>query len=375
VDWDGPNDDAPGYVGDGWDFNNGYNWDDDVNPSGEAWNIFRRTYAPYPLPMNLDIHVTSDIATSTGTINNVAGYTYVVKLTVDNGVTVTNSAALTYNSAGLFTVKTGAFYDMRYGQLALENKNLTMVIEEDAWLFCSALRHNNGAKVDVNGLLEAWSVSRISDDAGYRLAVYDGGEFLVHTGVPSGGWSKGGKVTMFIGSTVTLYGDHSAPSDYLAKVQAGEPGVWEVSYDGGWTTIKLVPVTLLLDILPDSCPNDLTVNLQSKGRLPMAILGSETFDVSTIAVDTISVGGVAFPVKAPSILDVSAPAGEEECACQIGIDGYADLVLHFSRRDVIQALGLDLMEPGTVVPVTVEGHLADGLPFVATDCVTLVDRE
>jgi hypothetical protein len=89
-------------------------------------------------------------------------------------------------------------------------------------------------------------------------------------------------------------------------------------------------------------------------------------------VDTISIGGVAFPVKAPSIVDVSAPAGGQECACQIGIDGYADLVLHFSQREVIQALGLDDMEPGTVVAVTVEGRLTNGGPFVATDCVTLV---
>jgi len=130
-----------------------------------------------------------------------------------------------------------------------------------------------------------------------------------------------------------------------------------------------------LDILPDDCPNDFTVNLKSKGRLPMAILGSATFDVSTIDVDTISIGGVVYPVKAPSMEDVSAPAGAEECACQVGTDGYPDLVLHFSRREVIQALGLDTMASGTVVPITVEGQLLDGTPFEATDCVTLVGRK
>jgi formylglycine-generating enzyme len=130
-----------------------------------------------------------------------------------------------------------------------------------------------------------------------------------------------------------------------------------------------------LDIGPSDCPNDFTINLKSKGRLPMAILGTEEFDVSQIDANTISIGGIVFPVKTPAIEDVSAPVGGEECACQIGIDGYADLVLHFSRRDVIQALGLDMMVPGTVVPVTVEGNLSDGTPFQATDCVTLVGRE
>jgi len=234
VDWDGNYDGD----GDGWDFNNGLNWDDNVNPSGDAWNIFRRTYSPYPPPMDLDIRITSDIATSTGTIYNVSGYTYTVDLTVDSGVTVTNSAALAYNPPGEFRVKTGAFYDMRYGQLGLENGNLTMVIEPDARLFCSTLRHNNGAMVDVYGLLEAWTVSRISAEGTYRLNVYGGGEFVVHSGVPAGAWGDEGLVTMFLCSTVTLNGDHS--TDYLTKVQAGEPGTWDVEFDGTWTTIRLI---------------------------------------------------------------------------------------------------------------------------------------
>jgi len=240
VDWDG---NADGDGGDGWDFNNGLNWDDNVNPSGDAWNIFRRTYSPYPLPMNLDIHVTSDITTSTGTTYNVAGYTYAVNLTVESGVTMTGSsgAGLVYNSAGLVTVKSNATYDIRYGTLDLENSNAIVAIEDEGWLYCSSLRHNNGAKMDVYGLLEAWSVNRISGEGTYRLNVYDGGEFVVHSGVPAGAWPDDGLVTQFVGSTVTLYGDHSAPADYLAKVQMGEAGTWDVEFDGAWTTIMLTP--------------------------------------------------------------------------------------------------------------------------------------
>jgi len=47
--------------------------------------------------------------------------------------------------------------------------------------------------------------------------------------------------------------------------------------------------SLNLDILPSDCPNPFRVNLLSTGRLPMAILGSATFDVSTIDVNTISI--------------------------------------------------------------------------------------
>jgi hypothetical protein len=83
---------------------------------------------------------------------------------------------------------------------------------------------------------------------------------------------------------------------------------------------------------------------------------------------------MVFPAKTPSVEDVSSPAAEE-CGCHGGPDGIYDLVIHVSRRELIQALGLDTLEPGTVVPVTVEGALSDGTPITAVDCVTLLARE
>ena len=225
-----------GWGGDGTSWGDVLNWDESI-PLATTWDVNK--LGEQGTPSNHNIHITANSTSGTGTINDQAGYT--VNLTVEDGVTLTNSGGLSYYAAGLFTVKTGAFYDMRYGQLAIENKNLTMVIEEDAWLYCSTLRHNNGSMVDVYGLLEAWTVSRISAEETYRLNVYDGAEFVVHSGVPAGAWGDAGLVTMFVGSTVTLYGDHSAPADYLAKVQMGEPGTWDVAFDGGWTTIMLTP--------------------------------------------------------------------------------------------------------------------------------------
>jgi hypothetical protein len=119
------------------------------------------------------------------------------------------------------------------------------------------------------------------------------------------------------------------------------------------------PIELPLDILPgddDPPENPLTVNLQSKGRLPMAILGSEDAVGADIDPDSISIAGVVLPVKTPKV------EGD-------------DLVIHVSRRDLILALGLDAMDPGTVVEVTVDGQLLDGTPFTATDSIVLVARE
>ncbi|HRR83688.1 MAG TPA: hypothetical protein P5316_01645 [Phycisphaerae bacterium] len=224
-----------GWGGDGTSWHDVLNWDDSI-PSATTWDVNKT--GEQGTPGNHNIRITANGTCGSGTIYDQPGYT--VNMTLEENRTMTNSGALNYYAAGLFTVKTGAFYDMRNGQLGLESSGLTVAIEPNGRLFCSTLRHNNGAKVDVYGLLEAWTVSRIAADSGYRLAVYGGGEFLVHDSVPTGGWSKDGKVTQYLCSTVTLAGDHTAPADYLTKVQAGEPGTWDVSYSGGWTTIRLI---------------------------------------------------------------------------------------------------------------------------------------
>ena len=122
-------------------------------------------------------------------------------------------------------------------------------------------------------------------------------------------------------------------------------------------------VQIALDILPNDDPNELTQNVRSKGRLPMAILGSAALDVSLIDPDSIAIVGAdtVGPLKAPSICDESS-------------DGIDDLVIHVSRRDLILALGLLDLDPGTVVDITVVGVLLDGTCFEATDSVTLVAR-
>jgi hypothetical protein len=139
------------------------------------------------------------------------------------------------------------------------------------------------------------------------------------------------------------------------------------------TITVIVPVDL--DIQPGACPNTLNTNTRGKSKLPVAILGTDLLDVNEIAIDSISITGTVFPVKTPSIEDVGTPFEDEECECHsAGADGYDDLVIHFSKRDVILGLGLDAMEPGTVLPITVEGKLLDDTPFEATDCVVLVGR-
>ncbi|MHC4443304.1 MAG: hypothetical protein ACYTF1_00615 [Planctomycetota bacterium] len=116
------------------------------------------------------------------------------------------------------------------------------------------------------------------------------------------------------------------------------------------------PLQVDVDILPHDDPNLFTVNTQGKGRLPIEILASEDYDISKIDVTSISIAGVVFPVTEPKIGDSG------------------NLQIKISRRALILALGLDLLDPGTLVDVSVEGTLVTGGPFVGSDSIVLEAR-
>ncbi len=94
-----------------------------------------------------------------------------------------------------------------------------------------------------------------------------------------------------------------------------------------------------VDLKPGSCPNAFRIG--SSGLVPVAVLGTEAFDVATVDAATLRFAGVA-PARV-SVEDVSAPfaGGRESCAsCTTsGPDGYLDLVLHVDRRELAAALG------------------------------------
>jgi hypothetical protein len=123
-----------------------------------------------------------------------------------------------------------------------------------------------------------------------------------------------------------------------------------------------------LDIKPGSCPNP--INPKSKGKLPVAILGTAEFDVLDIDVSSLLLEGVA-PIRS-SVEDVSAPLiGGEECDCtEEGPDGYDDLTLKFQTQEIVAAIGP--LSPGNEIVLTITGALIDGAPFEASDCVVIV---
>lgn len=139
-----------------------------------------------------------------------------------------------------------------------------------------------------------------------------------------------------------------------------------------------------LDIKPGSCPNPLNATAMQKnngngmsvkgnGVLPVAILGSDNFDVNDIDVSTILLEGI-MPLR-HNYADVATPvANGDECDCnRLGGDGLTDLALKFSRNDIVMTIG-DFTNKETR-SLTLTGMLYDGTPFEASDCVRLQGKE
>lgn len=134
-------------------------------------------------------------------------------------------------------------------------------------------------------------------------------------------------------------------------------------------------VEVALDIKPTSCPNP--INCKSQGVLPVAILGTADFDVTTIDPASVRLLGVA-PLRW-GLADVATPfepfGGKTSCTrdCTTrGPDGFLDLTFKFDTQEVVQAIG---PVAGTeCLAVTVTGALREehgGTPITGEDVVRL----
>ena len=116
-------------------------------------------------------------------------------------------------------------------------------------------------------------------------------------------------------------------------------------------------IEVLIDIKPGGDPN--SINLCSNGAVPIAILGSDTFDVYDIDTETLRFAEAS--VKVVGKKDPHSLCNYED----VNDDTFHDLVCHFLTADIA---GTD----GQSSTATVNGELLNGTPFEGTDIVNIV---
>ncbi len=179
-------------------------------------------------------------------------------------------------------------------------------------------------------------------------------------------------------------------ASYIVATQNGD-GSWTDNQWGdtvlgtAWALLTLQKVTVVhhievpVDIKPGSCPNPL--NLKGKGVLPVAVLGTEDFDVGMIDPDTVRLSREGIEASVAPVRwdyeDVATPFEGELCDCHdLGADGYIDLTLKFSTAELVEALKLADVAGGTI-PLTLTGNLFEefgGTPIRGEDCVWVMKK-
>ena len=159
---------------------------------------------------------------------------------------------------------------------------------------------------------------------------------------------------------------------------------WEIQIDDVVVTAEVEGLSPCqnMDIKPGSCPN--SFNRKSHGVLPVALVGTEDFDVTMVDIASITleradgIGGAVAPHEGPpgphSVFnDAATPFDGIPCAChELCGDGITDLSMKFKSDNVTADLELGDLDPGALVLLILRGTLMDGTPFVAEDCIRLV---
>ena len=160
--------------------------------------------------------------------------------------------------------------------------------------------------------------------------------------------------------------------DRLAMSTIGDdyaPGATGISYIDNIIVSQQAPIQVHIDIKPGSCPNPL--NVKNEEVLPVAILGTEDFDVLDIDVASIRLEGIS-PIRS-RYEDAATPFEGEICEChELGADGYLDLTLKFTTQEIVDAIG-DVND-GDEVILTISGKLSDGSDFAGADCVVIIKK-
>jgi predicted small secreted protein len=136
---------------------------------------------------------------------------------------------------------------------------------------------------------------------------------------------ENGIVTTIMTTANTKIGLDTTPAAHYFNGIIDEVRIW----DGALTNTEIEYNSLLryveIDIKPGSDPN--SINLGSKGVVPVAILGSVDFDAATVKPSTVTLAGAAAKLKGNS--------GNSGSLEDVNGDGYLDLVVQVVTTSLV----------------------------------------
>jgi hypothetical protein len=188
--------------------------------------------------------------------------------------------------------------------------------------------------VDINCPLNASETYRL-------VATTPNNRFYASSGTPAGNEA----ITVMSSYGVLLYDD----TEHTLQ------GYW-FSFNDITTQPKSIQATqAVIDVKPGPGDYPKSINLRSKGLVPVAILSTEDFDAYSVAPDSVEFAG-ASPTRWV-IKDVDG-------------DGINDLMLYFKTGDLFRSAELSGLSGSTEVTLT--GNTSDGIPFEGGDTVNVV---
>ncbi|MFZ5907624.1 MAG: hypothetical protein ACOYVJ_09540 [Nitrospirota bacterium] len=157
-------------------------------------------------------------------------------------------------------------------------------------------------------------------------------------------------------------------------VGSGEKNI--VNHKIGIIAKPSVDQTLVsIDIMPNSCPNELNVN--SKGLLTVAILGTDQLDVTMIDQNSLRLNGVPSEKRKFKNVDTLQIHYVDKDSCNncspSTRDLFLDLVLKFDMKAISSTL-IDTAKSGDCVRFTLTGNLKNGYSFIGEDTVIIKKR-
>lgn len=150
-------------------------------------------------------------------------------------------------------------------------------------------------------------------------------------------------------------------------------GVQPAQFDIMQVQIEVLPTVVAnVDIKPGGCPNPLNTN--ANGTLPVALVGTSTFDVTNVDDATVALNGIYQGPQPPYDYDVATPYGMPLVDCMScnasGADGILDATYYFDNQLIVGTLGA--VSNNDCIFLTMTGQLAsNGLYFSGQDVVRI----